>query len=86
MTKKLDTGSRKWVDPDDAPELTEEFFLRGEIRDGDKIIRRGRPPIKNTKKQITLRLDADIIESFKSEGTGWQTRMNDALRHAIDHR
>jgi uncharacterized protein (DUF4415 family) len=28
----------------------------------------------------TLRLDADILEAFKAQGRGWQTRMNDALR------
>jgi hypothetical protein len=33
-----------WIDPDDAPEWTDEMFDRAEIRIGDKIIRRGRPP------------------------------------------
>jgi uncharacterized protein (DUF4415 family) len=32
------------------------------------------------KQQITLRLDGDVIEWFKSQGPGYQTRMNAALR------
>jgi uncharacterized protein (DUF4415 family) len=32
------------------------------------------------KKQITLRLDPDIIEFFKAQGPGYQTRMNAVLR------
>ena len=32
------------------------------------------------KKQITLRVDADVLDWFKSGGEGYQSRMNDALR------
>jgi len=42
---------------------------------------RGRPVGSGTKVQLTVRFDADVIESFKSAGDGWQTRMNDALRN-----
>lgn len=35
------------------------------------------------KKQITLRLDPDIIEFFKAGGPGYQTRMNAALRQFV---
>ena len=44
MRKSKDSGKKKWVDPDDAPELTREFFQRADIYEGDKLIRRGRPP------------------------------------------
>jgi len=27
-----------------------------------------------------MRVDEDVLEAFKNEGEGWQTRMNDALR------
>jgi uncharacterized protein (DUF4415 family) len=38
------------------------------------------------KRQLTLRLDEDVIAFFKRQGEGYQTRMNDALReHAIAH-
>jgi uncharacterized protein (DUF4415 family) len=35
-----------------------------------------------TKKQVTLRLDARVIEHFKATGEGWQSRMNEALKKA----
>lgn len=69
-----------WVDPDDAPELTDEFFDRADEYDGDKLIRRGRPKSENQKVLLTVRYDADVIEGFKAMGKGWQTRMNAALK------
>lgn len=42
--------------------------------------KRGRPAVDAPKKQVTLRLDQDVIEHFRSTGPGWQTRINDALR------
>ncbi len=32
------------------------------------------------KKQITVRLDADMVEWFRNQGRGYQTRMNAVLR------
>ncbi len=43
---------------------------------------RGRPRTENPKAQVTLRLDAEVIEHFKAEGPGWQTRINAVLRRA----
>jgi uncharacterized protein (DUF4415 family) len=34
------------------------------------------------KEAVKLRLDADVVASFRAGGAGWQTRMNDALRRA----
>jgi uncharacterized protein (DUF4415 family) len=34
------------------------------------------------KKQVTLRLDARIVDHFKANGKGWQIRMNEALAKA----
>ncbi|MFZ4540985.1 MAG: BrnA antitoxin family protein [Rickettsiales bacterium] len=81
-TKKL--RKKVWVDPDDAPELTKEWFEMADFYNGDKLIRRGkgRPPLESPKVSQTLRLDADILAAFKKTGAGWQTRMNDALRKA----
>lgn len=45
-----------------------------------KQLRRGRPLGSGTKAQVTLRLDVEILEKFKSSGDGWQTRINDALK------
>lgn len=42
----------------------------------------GRKPDPNAKKLLTLRIDPDVIEYFKSTGEGWQTRINEALRKA----
>jgi uncharacterized protein (DUF4415 family) len=49
-----------------------------------EVIRRGRgrPAIANPRQQISLRLDGDVIEKFKSTGKGWQIRVNEALRKA----
>jgi uncharacterized protein (DUF4415 family) len=35
-----------------------------------------------TKKQVTLRLDPEVIDKFRATGRGWQARMNDALKAA----
>ena len=37
----------------------------------------------SVKERITIRIDADIAAHFRATGPGWQTRLNDALRHAI---
>ncbi len=44
---------------------------------------RGRPPKARPKAQVTLRLDAEIIEHFKADGAGWQTRINTALKRTV---
>lgn len=68
-------------DPDDAPELLEEFFRTAEWSDGDKVIRPGRPPLGDRPKtSVTLRLDADVVESYRALGAGWQSRINADLR------
>lgn len=38
MSRKNITSN--WIDPDDAPPLTREYFERAEIREGDTVIRR----------------------------------------------
>lgn len=70
-----------WIDPDDAPELDDEWFAKATFRIGDRVIRRGRPP-GSAKTQVSLRLDNDVIDAFRAQGPGWQSRMNEALRKA----
>jgi uncharacterized protein (DUF4415 family) len=41
---------------------------------------RGRPPKPDRKVNQTLRIDPDVLEAYRSEGSGWQTRMNAVLR------
>lgn len=76
----VDTESN-WVDPDDAPELDDDWFDRAEIRIGETVIRPGRPK-GSAKHPVSLRLDKDVLARFRADGPGWQSRMNEALRKA----
>lgn len=82
MPKKKKSGSDAWADRDDAPPLTDAFFDRAEIRHGDRVVRRGRPPLANPKEAVKLRLDADVLAAYRKSGDGWQTRINADLRKA----
>jgi uncharacterized protein (DUF4415 family) len=74
---------KPWVDPDDGPVLTDEMLDRAVYRVGDKIVRRGRPPLgAQSKNSVTLRLDADVLEAYRALGRGWQTQVNADLRRA----
>lgn len=77
-----DTIESSWIDPDDAPELTDEWFAKANLYVGEKLVRRGGRPRGSSKAQVTLRLDQDVIARFKDAGPGWQSRMNAALRTA----
>jgi uncharacterized protein (DUF4415 family) len=67
----------KPVDPDNPP-WTEKML-------GPPIFRRGRGPQKKpTKVSTTLRLDADVLEYFRAQGPGYQTRINETLRSAME--
>ena len=71
-----------WVDPDEAPELTTEWFETADVHHDGKLISRGRPKLEAPKKAISLRVDADVLDRYKAGGPGWQGRMNEALRKA----
>jgi uncharacterized protein (DUF4415 family) len=58
---------------DELPELTEEMLARATIRRG------GRPVSTNPRKQVTIRLPADVLARWKATGPGWQTRMAERL-------
>jgi uncharacterized protein (DUF4415 family) len=84
MRKKKGSGNKKWVDPDDAPELTKEFFDTADYYEGGKLVRRGRPPVGEYPKQaVKLRLSRGVIEHFRASGPGWQTRINATLERAV---
>jgi len=40
------------------------------------------PQKAQTKKPVTIRIDRDVLASYKATGPGWQSRMNDALKRA----
>jgi uncharacterized protein (DUF4415 family) len=70
-------------DPDTAPELTDEQLGEAELFEGDRFVRRvGRPKGSGTKEVVTLRIDRDVLDRFRADGPGWQTRLNDVLRAA----
>ena len=69
----------EWADPDDAPELTVNFFDTADELQGSQLIKRGRPKADKVLKRITIRLEPHVVEQFKASGPGWQTRMNAAL-------
>jgi uncharacterized protein (DUF4415 family) len=90
MTEKKNVSKTDWdkvdayvlteADYEEIPELTDEWFDRADFHIGGKLIRKGRPPKAEPKVPVSLRLSADVVAGFKSDGPGWQTRMNDALR------
>lgn len=56
----------------DAPEWTPEMFARAVARQGLKPVAK--------KALLSLRIDSDVVEWFKSQGSGYQSRMNALLR------
>lgn len=41
---------------------------------------RGRPPIDEPKVRLSLRLDREVVDAYKQDGPGYQTRINADLR------
>lgn len=83
MTGNKSASKPTWVDPDDAPELTDKWFREADLRKGDKVIRRGRPKAASPKKLVSLRLDAEVVERLRASGPRWQSRANKMLRKAV---
>lgn len=54
------------------PEADVRHIVRG-------IVRRGLQP-RPSKAAVSLRIDEDVIEWFKAQGPGYQTRINAVLR------
>lgn len=89
------TASAPWIDPDDAPDLSQAdvsqavWHVAGrEVNPeiGQQAMRRaarGRPvgSVKADAKQaVTVRYSPDVLAAFRAMGTGWQAKMDDALR------
>ena len=83
MTAKKRSPPAIWSDPDDAAELTTEFFESADLYKGSKLQTRGRPKSAITKEPVKLRLDADVLAALRASGDGWQTRINDTLRASL---
>ena len=75
-------------DPDSF-ELDDEWFRRArpasEVH--PELVKQwrqaeGKPELPS-KETISLRLDADVVDHFRSVGPGWQSRINEILRRAV---
>ena len=77
----------------DTPEATDAWFqkarpatdvlpeLFGKSAAQELLVpKRGRPLSANPKEHVNIRLDADVLTAFRRTGSGWQTRLNNALR------
>jgi uncharacterized protein (DUF4415 family) len=60
------------IDLSDIPELTPEMFAKAVVKRGLKD--------KENKTQLTIRVDREVLAWFKSQGRGYQTRINSLLR------
>lgn len=80
--KKMDEYVLGPQDYAEIPELTDEWFRSADLYEGDKLVRRGRPPSSNRKRAVSLRLDPDVVAHFRQSGRGWQSRINALLRKA----
>ena len=77
-TAKLPKKTSAKVNDPDNPAWTEDML-------GAPVIKRGRGPQAAPTKILTaVRLDADILEFFKSQGAGYQSRINAALRLEVE--
>ncbi|MBZ6416000.1 MAG UNVERIFIED_CONTAM: BrnA antitoxin family protein [Methylobacterium ajmalii] len=68
------------------PDLSEVDVGTADRHEAGRLVSRGRgrPRLDNPKRQVTLRLDADVIEGFRATGSGWQGRINAILREALE--
>ena len=69
--KRLSEMDDSQIDTSDIAALDEAFFQQAELR-------------TPSKQPVTLRLDADVLEWFKSRGQGYQTRINQLLRRYME--
>ena len=70
--KQLDALTNEHIDSSEVSELDESFF--------ERIPANFPPP----KKQLTIRLDEDVLEWLKGQGRGYHTRINAILRAYYD--
>jgi uncharacterized protein (DUF4415 family) len=71
-TKRASTSTRSASEELEHPEADLRRIVRG-------IVRRGLEPAP-VKTSISLRVDQEVLDWFKSQGPGYQARMNAVLR------
>jgi uncharacterized protein (DUF4415 family) len=72
----VDALKDKDIDLSDVPEVSPEMFARA-------IVRRGLKPVSR-KAQLTLRVDNDVLDWYRKQGQGYQTKINALLRAYMD--
>jgi uncharacterized protein (DUF4415 family) len=83
IRQRVDRAMKDYPPPEkpDIPTLREMIESQKERSPAEAPKRSG------FKKAVSIRLDPDIVEFFKKEGPGWQTRINMVLRsHMINQR
>ena len=70
--KRIDALRDEDIDYSDIPALDKGFFEKARV-----VV----PP---GKKQLTIRLDADVLTWLKAQGKGYQSRINAILRMYYD--
>ena len=76
--RKIDAHKIRPEEYEDAPEWTDQQLASAVHEVGGKPV--GRPRSESPKVPVTVRLDADLVKSYRDRGSGWQTRMNADLR------
>lgn len=76
--KRVDALKDAQIDFSDTPQLTPEMFARA-------VVRRGLEPVPR-KEQLTIRVDRDVLEWYRKQGPGYQTRINALLRAYMQER
>ena len=66
--QRLSTMKDSEIDVSESPELDDAFFANATLL------------LPEPKKPISLRLDKDVIDWYRKQGAGYQTRMNAVLR------
>ena len=79
MNEKNNSMARDF-DPDTAPELSKDGWPE---KFSTVKVRRGRPLSDSPKVSTTIRLSKEVIDHFRADGRGWQTRIDEALREWI---
>jgi uncharacterized protein (DUF4415 family) len=71
--EELENIPESAIDTSDIPELDESFWETA------KLVK----PL--TKQAISLRVERDVLDWFKSQGKGYQSLMNAVLRSYVEH-
>tara|TARA_R110002051_G_scaffold318939_1_gene402135 strand:- start:76 stop:366 length:291 start_codon:yes stop_codon:yes gene_type:complete len=80
-----DPENPEWTAKDFARAVGPESLPAEVLAAFPKTRVRGRQQLP-TKRPVSLRVDADVLERYRASGPGWQGRMNEALRKAMPGR